>query len=352
MKRALLVAGITIMSGYFVFAQNGLFEDTSGEGAVKINANRFSLNAGESAIKFDYFNGRSTTPLIQTWAQGANQPAAPNNYTLWKQDVQIDPNGDTVNRAIYFPDSGSSWGFNVNAKANNGISNVVKSGKLDPAGTVGLYWTGFLPSSAINRIHYINLYGSIESGNVTLLDTGDITSGSFQQNYVGFRFEIAYNRYGELSNSTTVFGVSTTLGQQNNSGSLSSIDFQNTTTLSTTGNQTLTRQNTISGINKDQFLDNQSFFKLNADWGIYPRFLENLVLLAAHWRSKSILNSDNEQESKLITNLGLGAYIVKDGAPSNIIGGVNLLVDDVFTVANNDSVNKRISINLVAGFKF
>jgi hypothetical protein len=81
--------------------------------------------------------------------------------------------------------------------------------------------------------------------------------------------------------------------------------------------------------------------------GIYPKWMpEQNVLLAAHVRSFII------EGTNMVTNTGIGVYLAKDGAPSNVIGGINFILQDTFETIDTSPFKNRISVNVVAGIKF
>ncbi len=65
-----------------------------------------------------------------------------------------------------------------------------------------------------------------------------------------------------------------------------------------------------------------------------------------HYRGKKF------QDSDYISNVGFGAYISDQNAATKILGGINFVVEDFFEINTDESLGRRLGINLVAGFKF
>ena len=346
MKKIRLITGLALMQFGIAFGQNSLLEDNMGEGALKVNHNRVALNTSEESIKIDYFSGSTLVDVINTYS--LTGPAPSNTLAgcrLIKHDTIINAAGVSQGRLWFHPEPKYLWGLNLNAKANNGVTSVLDGDKITFAGSAGAYLSIYIPASEV--LDYIDLSAALLSGKVDLLDTANILAGSHKESYLGFRAEAAYNRYGSLKGSTTIFGISTSFKMSDNADELGRKEYNRTTTIISSPTEFVTQQNKVSGFIQEQYDENQQKLTLNVDLGIYPhKTFRDRVLLAAHIRAYS-----KEMESP-VASAGVGAYLTKDGAPSKILGGINFILQDLFETVNTAPFQDRIAINIVAGVRF
>lgn len=353
MKKVNLVIVMLAFCVSGLSAQVSLLEDDQGEGAFKVGRTLLSINTSANKISFSYFKPiekadfrpRTTTDM-GLYTEGS----LPRNTRSDIYDTVKGTDGKLHIRKTTYPGLVDRFGFNINANANNGVSNIIEGGKVNANGSLGLFYVDygvFIPAKSISEWDFLSYSLRVESINADLVDTANLINGSSRESSVGFKAEIAYNRVGFAKVGggyhTTIFGMSVSYNLTDNANELRQSKFLNTTTISNTGNQTITQSNEINGYINTLYQDNVSRGTFNIDYGIYPKKFDSRLLLAVHWRSRF------QEALTPVSNAGFGVYIAKKDAPSRIIGGINAMINDFFGVQSNNPLSKRVVVNLVAG---
>jgi hypothetical protein len=317
MKKLLLL--VLSLSSVALMAQSSLFQNSAGESAFKTTGGNIILNTAEAAIKLNY------APM-QSYG----------NYKTY-------------------------GGVSIDVKGNDGIAPIISDGVFDPKGSLGSFFTFYANSKKtviVNgisepiskyKINYFTLSPRITRAKISLIDTADLFVQPVYKSVTGFVFEAAFSKIGFIGDintkkhSSTVFGISVSAGVTDNSTDLGLSKFDLVTTqYNSDSSAALINKMEISGHNKDAFDKSISYGTLNADWGIYPYYFDRRLVTAIHLRSRFT-------EAQSSTNIGIGLYLTKKGAPANIVGGVNFMITDVFGQIADTNLKNRTALNLVLG---
>jgi hypothetical protein len=130
-------------------------------------------------------------------------------------------------------------------------------------------------------------------------------------------------------------GLSVGYARKNNYSHLAWVDIVETRVVSTSESTTQTTERTITG-RMGQYLEFDEL-TVNADLMWVPGIFDNRVGVDLFFRYTSPEGAESTSEP------GLGIFVLKDGAPSHIVGGITVKRDDT---------EDRMKLGLTAGYNF
>lgn len=142
--------------------------------------------------------------------------------------------------------------------------------------------------------------------------------------------------YNAITSGNILFGASLEFGKANNYSDLTSKEVKTTTSVGDSASITRVTQTTISTKQGEYREFNQS--KFNIDAMIIPGYFDNRVGLDLFARYR-----DASEHDSTYVNIGAGIFLLKDGAPTQIVGGLTFMRDD----KKNENI-----LGLVVGYNF
>ena len=246
----LLLSGISQSA----FGQTSLFQDAKGELSIILaNQSLLSINSGDASVGFSYALFQSTK----------------NTY----------------------------WGFSIKLKAEEGVSYVLKSGRISLNGSLGLLH-GWRNSSRKGIIDDFYISGNISSSKFKLFDEpGSFENQIIDERSIGISMKTGWNRMssttflsgGNENTTTTIFGLSLGAGRTNNLDSLDKVSISDYSSINDeeSGKSRLIQGKSTSAFSPyAKYADRLGFIQLNADYAIIPGIFRNRVLLIIFSRGR------------------------------------------------------------------
>lgn len=278
------------------------------------------------------------------------------------QVVAINAKDESVSASFGWPVSSkpdtlagySRWkymGGSAKVKAKSGVAPIFKGEDFQFNGNVGIFyfedWTNHPKRQDL--IFQWNVAANFTFNRYKLLDTLSglaFDEQVYDKNNRGYKFELGINVIDPLgSKSNYLLGVAVNGGEKDNTDELSALEVSTyTTQMDTSGNMRIVQKSKKSAYDITKHKQELSFFNFNVDFG---RQLGDRFLLLGHSRW-SVLEGRAPQ-----WNPAFGFYITKDGAPLEVITGIQVQVLDLFNTAASDKTRiDRTSLNIVAGYSF
>lgn len=243
------------------------------------------------------------------------------------------------------PSENHGYGFNIEVAGANGVATVVEDGIFNPKGSLGGFYLKPLgkKSPSLMFMPYMN----VSASTATVLNPENLDAGTETKDIFNYEVGISLSRNSSLpNNQPVIWGLTVNFGERANLSGIGPLTFKQNNTISGTS---FFSEKEITGYDVSEFdqIDNLSTFNINFDYAIFLSNDPNTsnFLMALHLRHRQL--GDNS-----VGKFGLGFYGSKGGAPQDIIGGVNIMYNDLYDTLDDFLNNYRnISINLVVGFK-
>lgn len=236
-----------------------------------------------------------------------------------------------------------SLGVTLKGKSTNDASVIFDGDKVTPETTIsipiGYHWlfsekpgrqepTGFI------RDDWFFLEVKYTSGEYQMFDSSRVFNGQlYKEKMQAPALALSYNA---ITSYNVLFGTSLEYGKTNNYTDLKKKEVKTTTDVDTSGSSARVTESSVTareGVYKEF---NQT--KFNIDAMIIPEYFESRIGLDLFAR----YTNSSEQESSYV-NTGLGVFLLKDGAPTKIVGGITFMRDD----KKNENV-----VGIVAGYNY
>lgn len=309
----LLVSFITGM------AQVGVVQDAKGETSLVIKDDIVAINAQDGSISFS------------------------GGFQLKRTDGCDKPR---------------NWiGITGKANGKDAIASVVKQGDFKFDGEFGAYFfqttiNDECSTDTVKSAKIFQWYGALNM-TITQFSLFDSTQVYLDQlsdrSKVGPKVNFGLNYYpGDLKImgrkiGASILGASINFGSAGNLGDLDPYKITTVATYPGPGTQTrLVQSNEKTVYRYADYVDNLSYLNINLDLGIIV--FERFPII---FQSRYSANTQRKPQ----WNPGIGIYLNKDGAPTEIVAGFQYQIIDFFdTREKGNSISDRGLLNVVAGY--
>ena len=313
-KIILFLALVGISAGSF--AQLSFFQDGNGEAAFQSSTgSTFLYSSSNDEIGFN---------LTSKLKQGCT-------FSDWLGCRKCDSTD---------VDNESHNGLFFSVQPNKSIASIFSDDELTLRGKLGGY-KSFYINRGTGKYKVLTLGLDINYGNVNLIDTTSYFKEVEAADVFGARLGVNFQWMGHIRKQkqkiTSVFALGLSAKLQDNTNGLDELEYVIMKNIDTSGTQTLAESEELKGYNKHLYSANQNSFNLSIDWLVIPGWLENRLLFALHLRSDYI---DEEADG----TIGVGAYINDDGKPQKILGGINVMYNDIISKGGGPVINFVVGI--------
>jgi len=243
-------------------------------------------------------------------------------------------------------DRSNAFGGAIKFKANDGFVSLVNGKEINPELELQGYYKKALNTDE-STIAYWYVLGSVSNSRFNLFKEQGSTLK--EQHFNAFNISIGYNRTSSFNflpkddlPSSYLLGLAFNFGRFNNLSGLKSISSYNT--INTSGESVLLLDEELGFVG-----DYKESYNLNfaLDFYFYPQqFFNGRIGVGGYMRSLVTGNAPRN-------NIGFGALIGKEGAPSNVVLGVFYQFNDIFNQLElNKGFIERSSLNIITGYKF
>lgn len=307
------------------------FEDANGNGIPIISGDFGNLlstraNTSDNSIKINLFT----------------------NFVISNHSTKKDANISI--KKTYF-----GVGLFVKGKAENGISNLFKTGDLQEGFNLGGYLSLEKFSTEGNgnsaRTKYIRIIftGLYTSSNLNLYNEENIYSKQlYDTNFTGYSFSVSGYFIPPLKKGSLILGLSLSNVKTNNYSGLDKYEIKEIRkTIDSTG--TITREiveekdNYLYGVGKYEEFNK---YKIRFNCAYIPGFFDNKISFIIY------PSGEYRKQKKPTYNIGVSVNFLKDGMPILSDAGLTLEFNDVSNVANSNKkfLDRTMKIGLNAAF--
>lgn len=294
---------LLLTAGKGTASAQSILKDKSGEATILTGNSGIAVNSGDASISGDWYHSHTSRGVKRftdlSLKFGATEGAASLfNGTKFKPEIE------------------------ANAYLGRTLTNQRK-----------IYWGGKLSST------FFKLLKTDQSN--TFDDRAFVSPAVF----------VGFNKTGDVDffdkkgvRSSFIFGITATVALISNLADLTAVDVYQTTSITKNDTTRTLMQDKNSGYSGDYHRSVAG--QINADFYVYPKFMGGIIGVGGYARTQLFGYQPRQ-------NLGIGALVGKDGAPTNIVVGLLYQFNDVFNqLGKENQFFKRGGVNIVAGYKF
>jgi len=242
--------------------------------------------------------------------------------------IQFNTGNGTVQLALQHDtsDDDTKYGIGIAGKLGKDTADIFNGSDLATGLTIAATRTSYFnqtkrPSSATSseedeKLDWFTLRASYSRSKLSFIEaTAPIASQITEREFDGYSFSMHYN---SLRNGDLLYGASVGWAKKNNVDEMKKVEYEDRTTIAAGGvvRDIVVKKSALAGNYRK--LDT---LPVNLDIAWLPAAFNRRIVINPYWHS-------DLKESDLSAGLGLGLYLVKEGHPTAVLGGLNFFEDD------------------------